>query len=142
MLYKEVVLEHNKKPLNFGQINPHTHQQLGHNPLCGDKLILSLNIVDNSIQNIGFEGEGCAIMKATTSILTDLVKGSSLDEAQFILKNYLHFILSNEDLAPADKKNLGKMAVFEGVKSFPERIKCALLSARTLESIIQDFRDK
>ena len=108
----------------------------GYNPLCGDKLTLYARVRDDFIEDLSFEGEGCAIFTASTSMLTEALKGRKVSEIRGILDDFLEMLTSGEK-AP-DPEGLGKLAVFSGVKDFPTRVKCATLPWRTLEMILED----
>jgi nitrogen fixation NifU-like protein len=139
-MYQQIILDHNNHPLNYGTISPFTHQQLGHNPLCGDKIIIFANI-DPSTQtltDISFQGESCAICKASASLLTETVKGKTIKQVEDILALFKKMILTSEILESSQKQLLNKLILFEGVKQYPARVKCALLSCRTLESILNN----
>jgi len=136
-LYQEVILDHNKNPRNFGKLDPADHDAEGYNPLCGDKLSLTVNLDGDTIADIKFEGSGCAISKASGSLMTDAVKGKTLEEAETLFKG-IHDLLTGdpsvrESAAPA----LGKLAVFEGVREFPMRVKCATLAWHTLVAALE-----
>ena len=134
-LYQDVILDHNKNPRNFGRLSPCTHASHGKNPLCGDDYWVDLIITKDRIEDIRFEGSGCAISKASASLMSSTLKGKSVQEA-LTLKD--HFItLVTQDLATDAKKALGRLAIFEGVKKFPARVKCAALIWRALEDALQ-----
>lgn len=135
-LYQEVILDHNKNPRNFGKLEPHTHFAKGHNPLCGDKIDLYLTIEDNIIKDIKFEGNGCAISKASASIMTTLLKGKTIEEAKQMFNDFIHIVTADTE-EELDLESLGKLAVFSGVREFPARIKCASLAWHTLENAIE-----
>lgn len=133
-LYKQVIMEHNKKPRNFGPIDPCTHASEGLNPLCGDHIKLSLEIdeQDGIIRNIGFEGHGCAISKASASMMTATVKGKSLEEATELFESFTKF-LATETPESEIPKDLGKLKVFAGIWKYPSRVKCAALAWHALK---------
>lgn len=136
-LYQEVILDHNKNPRNFKEISQATQYSHGRNPLCGDDYHLYL-VTDNAgtIQDIGFHGSGCAISKASASIMTTLVKGKSVRDAAG-LKNDFVTAMTKDNFADA-KSKIGKMAIFEGVKEFPVRVKCATLIWHALDDALKD----
>lgn len=138
-LYQEVILDHNMNPKNYGILETYNYQQLGHNPLCGDKLILFVQLDQGSetIINISFQGESCAIAKASTSILTELVKGKSVSEILTITQLYEKMLLGQKALTLDEEVILGKITIFSGVKKYPARVKCAMLSCRTLQAIVK-----
>jgi nitrogen fixation NifU-like protein len=140
-LYQELILDHNKNPRNYGEIDHPTHYSHGVNVLCGDDYHLYL-IVDPSgvIRDVAFKGSGCAISKASASILTTLVKGKTVAEASAMTGSFLHFMTG--DTPPGDARAaLGKMVVFEGVKEFPVRVKCATLSWHAFQDALNDVKE-
>jgi len=132
-LYQELILDHSKKPRNFRVLEKATHKSEGYNPLCGDRITVYLQIEGDTIRDVGFQGSGCAISKASTSMMTDHLKGKTKTEAQKLFKNF-HNMLTAEGGAEADKDLLGKLAVFSGVSEFPVRVKCATLPWHTLRA--------
>ncbi|MBI4367876.1 MAG: SUF system NifU family Fe-S cluster assembly protein [Candidatus Omnitrophica bacterium] len=132
-LYQELILDHSKKPRNFRALADANHTAEGFNPLCGDKLKLYLKVEGDVIQDIGFEGSGCAISKASTSMMTASVKGKSVSEAERLFHEF-HHMLSGNDAAKMDLSKLGKLTVFAGVSEFPVRVKCATLAWHTLKA--------
>ena len=131
-LYQELILEHSKKPRNFHALEHATHTAEGFNPLCGDKLKLYLELKNGLVQDIGFEGSGCAIFKSSASMMTAAVKGKTKAEAQKLFGEF-HKMLSGSS-ASYDEAKLGKLAVFSGVNEFPIRVKCATLPWHTLNA--------
>lgn len=134
-LYQEVILDHNRRPRNFGAIASPTHRADGHNPLCGDKLSLTLKIEGDTVVDAMFQGSGCAISKASASLMTDAIKGKSVAEVEalFILFQRMVTTPMNEEV---DEDAVGKLAVFSGVREFPARVKCASLSWHTLKAAL------
>ena len=132
-LYQEIIVDHNRNPRNFGIIDNADKIIEGFNPLCGDKLKLYLKTEGQNIADISFDGSGCAISVASASLMTDAMKGKSINDAE-LLFNSFHGLITNEN--SADEKNLGKLAVLAGVKDFPARVKCATLCWHTLHSAI------
>lgn len=130
-LYQELILDHSKSPRNFRVIENPDRKAEGYNPLCGDRLTLYFKIQGNKIADIAFQGSGCAISKASTSMMTAEVKGKTKQEAEAVFKSF-HQMLTGSD--KADKAKLGKLAVFAGVSEFPVRVKCATLPWHTLHS--------
>ncbi|MFN3781669.1 MAG: Fe-S cluster assembly sulfur transfer protein SufU [Candidatus Kapaibacteriota bacterium] len=130
-LYEEVILDHNKNPRNFGVLEEATHKAVGHNPLCGDHVEIYLNVQNGVVQDIKFKGIGCAISKASASIMTTVLKGKTLDEIQSLFDEFHHTLTSKPD-EPVNTEKLGKLAVFAGVRNFPVRVKCATLAWHTL----------
>lgn len=139
-LYQEVILDHNKNPRNFGAIPIKTHAAKGHNPLCGDQITVNMQIDNGIIKDISFEGSGCAISKASASIMTTLIKGKSTEEAQTLFDQFVSVITSdmNDEI---DFESLGKLAVFAGVREYPSRIKCANLAWHTLKNALENKDD-
>ena len=134
-LYQEVILDHNKRPRNFGPLPDATQSAKGHNPLCGDKLTLSLKISDGRIEKVAFEGSGCAISKASASLMTDAVKGQTIDDA-IRLFDLFHQMVTTPIDQPIDEDAVGKLAVLGGVREFPARVKCASLSWHKLKAAL------
>ena len=139
-LYQEVILDHNKRPRNFGAIEGADHSAHGKNPLCGDDYFLYL-AMDGSgrIQKIGFEGSGCAISKASASMMTTLVQGKSAKEAEALKDSFIH-LLTDNTVSKETVSSVGNLKIFEGVRQFPIRIKCAALIWRTLEEALKDSK--
>lgn len=136
-LYQEVILDHNKNPRNFHKIEKCTHHAEGFNPLCGDHLDLYLKMENDRIEDISFEGNGCAISKSSSSIMTEMLKGKSREEAERIF-NLFHDLITDKKLSDEEIEELGKLAVLQGVKEFPMRVKCASLPWHTFHSAIKD----
>ncbi|MHC8440633.1 MAG: Fe-S cluster assembly sulfur transfer protein SufU [Candidatus Eutrophobiaceae bacterium] len=134
-LYQELIIDHNRHPRNFGALDGANRQLEGFNPLCGDKLTLYLKISDHQIADAHFSGEGCAISIASASIMTDMVKSTSVAEAQKIFVRFHDLIHSTE---PPDFLAHGKLAALAGVRSFPSRVKCATLGWHTLNSLLHN----
>jgi len=136
-LYQELILDHNKNPRNFRTMDNSDHESLGHNPLCGDKLILYLKLGDdNTIQDISFKGEGCAISKASASMMTTMIKGKTIDEARTLFTQFHDMSIGKLDIAEHPHQ-LGKLAIFAGVRDLPARVKCATLAWHTLDAALQ-----
>ena len=135
-LYLQVILDHNKNPKNFKKIDHPTHSAEGYNPLCGDHLMVYMHVSsDNIIENITFEGDGCAISKASTSMMTIALKGKSIDEAKTLFTQFHRLVTGN--LNPdKDQHILGKLAIFSGIWHFPARVKCASLPWHTMNGAI------
>ena len=136
-LYQQVILDHNRNPRNFGVLtDAHRHKE-GFNPLCGDHLHVYLNLdTQDRITEIQFEGSGCAISKASASLMTQMVKGKTAHEAREVFKQF-HDLVTAEMAAPVDLDAAGKMAVFAGVREFPMRVKCATLGWHTMKSALE-----
>lgn len=133
-LYQEVVIDHGRRPRNFRVLTPVTHHAEGFNPLCGDRLSLSLNVVNNVIQDVGFQGSGCAISTASASLMTEHLKGKTLAEAEAVFRQF-HSLMTEDGKAGEDK--LGKLTVLSGVREFPTRVKCATLAWHTLHAALE-----
>jgi nitrogen fixation NifU-like protein len=135
-LYQEIILDHNKKPRNFGRLEHASHGAEGLNPLCGDHIWVTLEVADGTIQAIAFEGESCAICKASASMMTANVKGKRVEEAQTLVQEFRDMATGRLDTA-AQPNHLGRLSVFAGVKDLPSRVKCAILPWHTLHAAIQ-----
>jgi nitrogen fixation NifU-like protein len=135
-LYQEVILDHTRKPRNFGHLANANRCAEGFNPLCGDKVTLTLKLVGSVIEDVRFEGNGCAISTASASLMTEALKGKTLDEVQ-ALSGAVHALLTvGDDADPA--ASLGKLQVLAGVREFPVRVKCATLPWQTLQAALRD----
>jgi nitrogen fixation NifU-like protein len=134
-LYQEVILDHNRRPRNFRTIDEATRKQEGYNPLCGDRLTLYVKLEGDVIEDVAFQGIGCAISKASASLMTDALKGKTVDEARAIFDRFHDMVMSSPD-APAP--DLGKLSVFAGVREFPTRVKCASLAWHTLKAAVSE----
>lgn len=140
-LYQELILDHNKNPRNFRVMDPHDHEALGHNPLCGDKLILYLKLNgENIIEDVSFVGDGCAISKASASMMTTAVKGKSIADAEKLFEQFHDMSTGKLDIS-TEPHDLGKLSIFAGVKDLPARVKCATLSWHTLHAAL-DGKEK
>ncbi len=134
-LYQEVVIDHGRRPRNFHALDPHSHYADGFNPLCGDKMTLYLQINDdNVIEDVSFTGSGCAISMASASLLTEQLKGKTVAEGQALFDAF-HAMLTDDDALP-DMEQLDKLAVLEGVREYPTRVKCATLAGHTLRAAL------
>ena len=132
-LYQEVILDHNRRPHNFRVIDDATAKKEGFNPLCGDRLTLYLSLEGDVIKDVAFQGSGCAISKASASLMTDALKGKTVPEARELFEQFHNMITSNPDMPPAD---LGKLSVLAGVREFPTRVKCASLAWHTMKAAV------
>ena len=132
-LYQEIIVDHNRNPRNFGAIDDADNIMEGFNPLCGDRLKLYIKTEGQIISNIAFDGTGCAISVASASLMTDAMKGKSINNAEILFNNFHELITNDNDV---DEESLGKLAVLAGVKDFPGRVKCATLCWHTLHSAI------
>ncbi len=133
-LYQEVILDHSKRPRNFGRLEANNRRAQGHNPLCGDRLSLYLIVEDGVVKDVAFEGNGCAISLASASLMTELVKGKGEAETRVLFERF-HQLLTSED-ADLDPLDFDKLAVFAGVRAFPVRVKCATLAWHTLTAAL------
>jgi nitrogen fixation NifU-like protein len=133
-LYQEVILHHSRKPRNFGVLEDANRSADGYNPLCGDRLHLSLRLEDGVVRDLRFVGEGCAISKASASVMTEVLKGRPEDEARALFRSFHDMVTGSPTEEPG--AGLGKLDVFAGVRRFPVRVKCAMLPWRTLESAL------
>ncbi len=131
-LYQQVILDHNQNPKNFKKIEPATHFAEGYNPLCGDRIDIYLKVENGKIVDIGFQGSGCAISKASASVMTSEVKGKTVEEARELFEKFHKLITGELNEEEDNFEKLGKIAVFSGVKQFPTRVKCAALAWHTL----------
>lgn len=134
-LYQEVILDHNKKPRNWGTLADASHRAEGLNPLCGDHIWLSLKLDDERVENIAFEGEGCAICKASSSMMTTNVKGKTVTEAEQLVREFRDMATGKLDIA-RQPNHLGRLTVFAGVRDLPSRVKCAILPWHTLQAAL------
>ena len=133
-LYRDVILDHNRRPRNFGPLVPSDAHAEGHNPLCGDRLTVWLRMSGDRIEDIRFEGKGCAISTASASLMTEAVKGKDL-HAVNELYGRIHSLLTQQDAVP--DASLGKLAALSGVREFPARVKCASLCWHTLSAALE-----
>jgi nitrogen fixation NifU-like protein len=133
-LYQEVILDHNRKPRNYGKLDKASHHAVGHNPLCGDHLDIDLNLEGEHIEAIAFHGESCAICKASASMMTTVVKGKSLADAEMLIKEFRDMATGTLNLA--HPHHLGRLTVFAGVRDLPTRVKCAILPWHTLHAAL------
>jgi len=139
-LYQDIILEHGKSPRNLGKCEGYSHEAKGYNPLCGDKVHVYLKLDNRKrVEGLTFEGDGCAISLASASIMTELVKGKSFDEAKEIMNAFLDMITKTSKIQSnhLDEDQKTKLMSLSGVKQFPMRVKCATLSWHTLNSAIE-----
>jgi len=139
-LYQEVILEHSKAPRNFHTIAQANQKAEGFNPLCGDHFTVYVTVDGDAIQDIGFQGSGCAISKASASMMTQAVKGKSKAEVKKLFDTFHKLVTTGE--ANGDRNDLGKLAVFSGVSEFPVRVKCATLAWHTLQAALEGKQEK
>lgn len=136
-LYQEVILDHNKNPRNFREIENADRTADGHNPLCGDALKLYLSMDADTVKDVAFKGSGCAISKASASMMTQVVKGKTREEAEILFDEFHKMVTGALDIE-TDENNLGKLKIFAGVLEFPARVKCASLSWHTLHAALNN----
>lgn len=136
-LYQQVILDHNKKPRNFRKLESANHSAEGFNPLCGDQLTVYLNLEDDTVREISFEGSGCAISKAAASMMTQAVKGKSKQEAEQLF-NEFHQMVTGELDEESTENGLGNLKIFSGVREFPVRVKCASLPWHTMHAALNN----
>jgi nitrogen fixation NifU-like protein len=134
-LYQSVIIDHSKRPRNFGEPDGANRTADGFNPLCGDKLTVFLSVDDDTVKEVGFSGTGCAISMASASLMTESIKGKTVEQARKIFEQF-HELLTVERAAGIAAPELGKLAVFSGVREFPVRVKCATLAWHTLSSAL------
>ncbi|MBZ0170464.1 nitrogen fixation protein NifU [Candidatus Methylomirabilis lanthanidiphila] len=135
-LYQEVILDHNKRPQNFRKLETANRTAEGYNPLCGDQITVYLRVEDQVIKEVAFQGSGCAISKASASMMTTVVKGKTAAEAQRLFEMFHTMVTADLDTA-SDPAVVGKLAAFAGVREFPVRVKCATLSWHTLHAALE-----
>jgi nitrogen fixation protein NifU and related proteins len=133
-LYQEVILDHNRRPRNFRVLDNPTHHAEGYNPLCGDRLSLFLKVDGDVIADVGFQGSGCAISKASASLMTDSLKGRQVSEARALFERFHRMVTTPPDVEVED---LGKLSALAGVREFPVRVKCASLAWHTLKAALE-----
>ena len=134
-LYQEVILDHNRRPRNFRVLADASHSAEGYNPLCGDRLTLYLKLAGGVVRDVSFEGAGCAISKASASLMTDAVKGKTVAEVQALFERFHRMVTTPPEQAVED---LGKLSALAGVREFPVRVKCASLAWHTLKAAMAD----
>ena len=137
-LYQEVILDHNRKPRNWGSLPDATHQAEGVNPLCGDRLQLGVKVSGDALEAIAFEGESCAICKASASMMTTAVKGKPRADAERLISEFRDMATGKLDL-DSGKHHLGRLTVFSGVRDLPTRVKCAILPWHTLHAALNSL---
>jgi len=135
-LYQEIILDHTKRPRNHRRIEPADRQADGHNPLCGDRLTVFLKTDGETIEDISFEGSGCAISTASASLMTESLKGKTVAEAEALARSFRSMITGQDEDGPGGE-DLGKLEAFAGVAEFPTRVKCATLAWHTLQAALE-----
>lgn len=139
-LYQEFILDHHKKPRNYGKLEGANRESEGYNPLCGDRVTIYLAIEDGVIKEVMWEGSGCAICTASASVMTEVLKGKSVESAEELFGKF-HDLVTGDPCETPSTEGLGKLAVFFGVREFPVRVKCATLPWHTLQAALRK-RDK
>ncbi|MBN2371117.1 MAG: SUF system NifU family Fe-S cluster assembly protein [Vicinamibacteria bacterium] len=139
-LYQEVILDHSKRPRNFGELPGANRQAHGTNPLCGDQATVFLTIEENVVKDARFVGSGCAISTASASMMTEAVKGKTLTEAESLFRRFHALITNSSEPGETGAEELGKLSAFSGVCEFPVRVKCAALAWHTLRAAMQEDR--
>ena len=138
-LYQEVILDHSRQPRNFGALDEECLQADGYNPLCGDKVTIYLLLDGDTIEDVRFQGSGCAISTASASIMTQSLKGKTVAEAERMFESFRELVAGQDDLDEVDA-SLGKLKVFAGVREFPIRVKCATLPWHTFRAALKKER--
>lgn len=133
-LYQELILDHNRRPRNFGRLEGANRSAEGYNPLCGDRIIVHVKLEDGAVSGISFEGSGCAISRASASVMTESVKGKSLAEVESLFSTF-HGLVTGKP--QGESSGLGKLAAFGGVRDYPARVKCATLAWHTLRAALR-----
>ncbi|MDR3720416.1 MAG: SUF system NifU family Fe-S cluster assembly protein [Candidatus Acidoferrales bacterium] len=139
-LYQDVILEHSKAPRNYRELPAANHKAEGFNPLCGDRFTVYVALEGDAIRDISFQGSGCAISKASASMMTQIVKGKTMAEAEKIFGRF-HEMVTGHAPAGGSESELGKLTVFSGVSEFPVRVKCATLAWHTLHAALEGKQD-
>jgi len=140
-LYQEVILDHGKNPRNFGPLPEANRDAHGHNPLCGDKIALHLVVNDGVVEDLSFEGAGCAISVASASLMTSALKGHTEAEARAMFDQFHDMLTSSDDTSDEQMEALDKLAVFSGVRDYPLRVKCATLGWHTLNAALDESEE-
>jgi len=135
-LYQEIILEHSKAPRNYRELKSADRKAEGFNPLCGDRLTVYLRMQGDLIRDIGFQGSGCAISKASASMMTQSVKGKTTDQARALFEGFRQTVMG-QPTGNGDRFDLGKLTMFSGVSEFPTRVKCATLAWHTLKAALE-----
>ena len=139
-LYQDIIMDHNRRPRNFGPVDQPTHKKEGYNPLCGDQIEIELKILDGIVVDVGFTGVGCAISKSSASMMTEEIKGKELEVVESMFEQFRRMITVNGQM-DLDADLLGDLEILQGVSRYPARIKCATLAWHTLHSAIEGDED-
>lgn len=140
-LYQQVILDHNKSPRNFKKLETANRKAEGYNPLCGDKIDIYMNVEGDIVKDISFQGSGCAISKASASLMSTIVKGKTVNQTKILFEKF-HDLITGKLNGDAKIEELGKLTVLSGVKEFPVRVKCATLAWHTMLAALQGKDDK
>jgi len=141
-LYQQVILDHNRSPRNFKKLENANHFAEGFNPLCGDHIDIYATVDENQIIiDVSFQGNGCAISKSSASLMTSFIKGKSVSEAKIIIEQF-QSLVTGKEMSEDEIETLGKLAIFQGVKEFPARVKCASLAWHTLNAALEKENEK
>ena len=135
-LYQDIIMDHNRRPRNFGPVDKQNHKKEGYNPLCGDQIEIELKILDGIVVDVGFTGVGCAISKSSASMMTEEIKGKKLEVVESMFEQFRRMITVNDQM-DLDADLLGDLEILQGVSRYPARIKCATLAWHTLHSAIE-----
>lgn len=141
-LYQQLIIDHGRKPRNFGELPDCTHSKEGYNPLCGDQITVQLVMKGDTVCDAKFTGEGCAISVASCSLMTEALVGKSKQEAQALFDAFHRMIMTPAEVTSGDQQLLGKLIVLEGVNDFPARVKCATLAWHTLHALLDQQQGK
>jgi len=136
-LYQEMIVDHGRAPRNFGVLEKASHCRAGHNPLCGDELMLYVDEKDGLIRALRFEGQGCAISMASASLMTEALEGKTLEQAEKLFADF-HLLVTDKEHPAELEESLGKLAAFRNLAEFPVRVKCATLAWHTLRAALAD----
>ena len=139
-LYQDIIMDHNRRPRNFGPVDQPTHKKEGYNPLCGDQIEIELKILEGIVVDVGFTGVGCAISKSSASMMTEEIKGKELEVVESMFEQFRRMITVNDQM-DLDADLLGDLEILQGVSRYPARIKCATLAWHTLHSAIEGDED-
>ena len=140
-LYQDIIIDHNKSPRNFRELDPPRKEADGYNPLCGDHLTVYLHMEGDRIGEVSFQGSGCAISVASASLMTETLVGKTAAEAETLFKR-MHALLTGDEQAAGDTEDLGKLEALAGVRAYPSRVKCATLAWHTVQSALSDDDEK
>ena len=139
-IYQEVILDHYRKPRNYAELPEANRQAGGHNPLCGDKVTVYLQVEDGVVKDVTFQGAGCAISTASASLMTETIKGKSVEEAEAVFRRFHDMVTAGEGEGD-DEGDLGKLEAFAGVRQIPIRVKCATLAWHTMKAALESERE-